>query len=862
MGKSKVNGDFEILDYNTHCNISLSVLQYLPDGIIVTDLDGMIIYTNKANEELTGYSIKELVGKSPGILNAEENVAEIQQQIVSSLQQGKRWQGDLLQRRKDGSTYYAELEMFPVYQNEGTVVAWASIQRDISKRRAAENGLRQSKEYSSMLIEQIEDGLLVTSPEGRYIGANKAACKMLGYEYQELLELDMIDSTPPDIVNETKKNFAKLRNNKSFFEEIIILRKDKTVFSAELNASAMPNGNYIGIIRDISGRKKIENILEENRKELSRQLIFAKALNNLAEIVIGSNDTDEIIKSMMTIIGENLEEGFIVQLLNDDIFIENPYFFSAKNLSFYPFSYRENGCYGLTLKKSNEKKLLTKKELEFISSAAKLVEIAIQKTEYLCERTKAIETLDESEEKYRQLCENSNDIIYTIDLNGSFLSLNKAGLKTFGYLPEEVSSITVEKIIHPRHLDPCIHTMFQILLESSQIAPYQVLSLTKDGKEVWIELTAWLMKKDEIPVEIQGIARDITQRKEMEETIRKAEQEKGLILSSISELVIYHDTNMNIRWANTTAANFFGIAIDDMLGRLCYEIWHGRCTPCQHCPVVKTLKTGEMHKKEIVSPNGIIVSIKSYPVNDQVGNIIGVVEIAKDITQSKQIEKEMARLERLNLIGEMAASFGHEIRNPMSTVRGFLQMLSGKAECSPFEDYYNLMIEELDRANSIISDYLSLAKDKAIELKIYNLNNIIESLFPLILADALHQDKFIELQLLEVPDLLIDKKEIHQLILNLVRNGLEAMTEGSVLTLATYRDGEDIVLAVQDQGKGIDSSILNRLGMPFLTTKDNGTGLGLPVCYSIAERHNARIDVDTSPRGTTFAVKFKNPVAS
>jgi len=852
----QANKELATYNENTHYDRLLSVLRYLPDGIIVTGLDGKIIYVNKATEELTGYSFKELLGIAPDILNAEEKAAEIQQQIVINLQQGKSYQGDILQRRKDGSTYYAELEMFPVYESEGKIVAWASIQRNISKRRAAENKLRQSEEYSRMLIEQIQEALIVLSPEGKYIDANQAACEMLGYEYPELLKIDMLDVTPPESVNKTKYNLVKAKINKSFFEEII-MRKDKTRFPAEINASVMTDGNYIGIIRDISERKKTEKILQEHREQLRRQLVFAKALNNLAEVVIGSKDTNEIVNSMMTIIRETLEDELKVQLLNDDLFSENPRFFSTENLIFYPFSCRDNGYYGLTLEKVNKKKKLSQKELEFIDSAAKLVEIAIQKNEYIGERAKAIDTLCESEEKYRHLVENSNDIIYTIDLNGNFLSLNKAGLETFGYLHEEVSHIAVKQIIHPRYLNQCLNTLSELLMEDCSTVPYRVLSLTKDGREVWLEFTARLMKKNGIPVEIQGIARDITQRMKMEEAMKKAEQEKDLILSSISELVVYHDINMNIKWANTSVEDFFGIAVDDMLGRHCYEIWHGRSTPCQHCPVVKTLETGEMHKKEMLSPSGTIASIKSYPVNDQDGNVIGVVEISKDITQSKQMEKEMARLDRLNLIGEMAASFGHEIRNPMSTVRGFLQMLSGKIECSAFKDYFNLMIEELDRANSIISDYLSLAKDKPIELKTHNLNSIIESLFPLILADALHHNKTIDLQLSEIPDLLIDKKEIHQLIINLVRNGLEAMTEGSVLTLATYQAGEETVLEVQDQGEGIDPSIFSRLGMPFVTTKENGTGLGLPVCYSIAERHNASIEVDTSPRGTTFFVRFK-----
>ncbi|MDF2930611.1 MAG: signal transduction histidine kinase, nitrogen specific, NtrB [Anaerospora sp.] len=104
--------------------------------------------------------------------------------------------------------------------------------------------------------------------------------------------------------------------------------------------------------------------------------------------------------------------------------------------------------------------------------------------------------------------------------------------------------------------------------------------------------------------------------------------------------------------------------------------------------------------------------------------------------------------------------------------------------------------------------------------------------------------------------ILFDEKEIRQLLLNLVRNGLEAMNESGVVMIKTFRKGNHTVLAVQDSGTGIPEEILERLGSPFVTTKDNGTGLGLPVCYRIAERHGAIIDVQTSRRGTTVSVMF------
>lgn len=235
-----------------------------------------------------------------------------------------------------------------------------------------------------------------------------------------------------------------------------------------------------------------------------------------------------------------------------------------------------------------------------------------------------------------------------------------------------------------------------------------------------------------------------------------------------------------------------------------------------------------------------------------------ILSLMNDITRLRQMEKEMFRLERLNLVGEMAAGIGHEIRNPMTTVRGFLQMLRGKEECAKYKGYYDLMIEELDRSNSIITEYLSLAKNKSIELQGQNLTAVVRAIFPLIQADAMHGDKNVSVELEEdLPDILLDQKEIRQLILNLVRNGLEAMSTGGNLTIKTFKDGEEAVLSVKDQGGGIAPPVLENIGTPFFTTKDNGTGLGLAVCYSIAARHGAKIEIETGPTGTNFSVRFQ-----
>jgi len=233
------------------------------------------------------------------------------------------------------------------------------------------------------------------------------------------------------------------------------------------------------------------------------------------------------------------------------------------------------------------------------------------------------------------------------------------------------------------------------------------------------------------------------------------------------------------------------------------------------------------------------------------------------INSNKELTNEIAQLDRLNLMGQMAGGIGHEVRNPMTTVRGFLQMLCEKDKFDEEKDIFNLMIEELDRANDIITQFLSLAQsDPDSKLINTDLNHIIKSIYPLILSDATKVDVNLILKLEKLPILLLDEKEIRQVILNLVRNGLESMQLGGNLSIRTFRERKNVVLGISDEGKGIPQEILANLGTPFVTTKEKGTGLGLSICYSIAKRHNAKIEVESSSKGTTFYVKFNLPKKS
>jgi signal transduction histidine kinase len=327
--------------------------------------------------------------------------------------------------------------------------------------------------------------------------------------------------------------------------------------------------------------------------------------------------------------------------------------------------------------------------------------------------------------------------------------------------------------------------------------------------------------------------------------------EFSMIFNDICDGCCILNKDWEFEFINDAAITYIGKPRESLLHKNIWEILPIYTNTIFHRTCVKAYEENHQQSFELKDKHSNkLMKVHIYPTK------IGLVILLKYNPYTKKFIKEANDIERLKIIGEMAAGVTHEIRNPMTTVKGFLQLLAQDKKEERNHNIYHLMIEELNRANDIITEFLDLSKDKPSTSQKTNLNVIIKSFLPLLETKALKENKLIRINLSEISDLYVSRNEIRQLLLNMINNALEAMPVKGNVEISTFNKNDKVYLEIKDQGKGICPSIADKIGTPFVSTKDSGTGLGLAICYSIASRNNATIDFTTSSKGTTFTVCF------
>ncbi|MGD9157911.1 MAG: ATP-binding protein [Desulfobacteraceae bacterium] len=353
--------------------------------------------------------------------------------------------------------------------------------------------------------------------------------------------------------------------------------------------------------------------------------------------------------------------------------------------------------------------------------------------------------------------------------------------------------------------------------------------------------------------------------KEKEYDISKLEALNEWIINSITSGLITIDGQKNIILFNPAAEKIFGFAGTEVIGKKIPDILPLIDEHLSDAGEDNGVRPSISHKYSDLkyqNAKGEILSLRFFmspliiPDTDQKGNIL----LFQDVTEMTEIEKEMKRVEGLALVGELAAGIAHEIRNPMASISGSIQMLKEGMDTDEVNKrLMDIILREVDRLNHLINDFLKYARPKPFELREFNLKQMITESLEL-LKNSGKWKKNIELKtdLDSIDKIVSDPEQVRQVIWNILLNAVEALHEGGILFIGTKsvtsdsqgEKGPDMIeIKVRDSGKGFSERALDQMFSPFFTTKEEGSGLGLAIVKQIVEGLKGSVRGSNHPEG-------------
>lgn len=357
----------------------------------------------------------------------------------------------------------------------------------------------------------------------------------------------------------------------------------------------------------------------------------------------------------------------------------------------------------------------------------------------------------------------------------------------------------------------------------------------------------------------------VSQLKEKErelEVLRKKAEDKAIaiegynenILQSVPSGVISFDEEMRITKVNLSAEKILGMKGEMITGKLYTDVFHNPITDFLNDR--KLIERGET-SYTIPSGKRIWLGLTLSPLKDREGATIGQILVFTDLTHLKAIESQIQLRDKLSSLGEISAGIAHELRNPMGVIAGYTKLLSRKVDASlnPTVDAISKEIVVMDR---IISDFLSFAKPVDLTLSYIDLKTIIENCAASSASEQ--KDIIFNLDIAELPPIKGDEVLLRQAFTNLIQNSAEAMPQGGKLTIKTNPQtapaGDFLDISIADTGHGISENIKNKIFLPFFTTKEKGTGIGLAIVHKIVISHGGNITADSTGEGTIFRIRL------
>ncbi|OGQ17529.1 MAG: hypothetical protein A3B70_02815 [Deltaproteobacteria bacterium RIFCSPHIGHO2_02_FULL_40_11] len=347
-----------------------------------------------------------------------------------------------------------------------------------------------------------------------------------------------------------------------------------------------------------------------------------------------------------------------------------------------------------------------------------------------------------------------------------------------------------------------------------------------------------------------------------QESVKELEDLNKIIVSNIASGIVTTDVNNHIIYWNQAAEKITGLKFKDIYKKPLFNIfpdlkkhWIKKADSKKHVSGLRQKFVYVTTKKE-----ELLLGFASSSLQDANQEKVGTILIFEDLTKMIEMEQNMHRSEKLAAVGKLAAGIAHEIRNPLASMSGSIEMLSHELEVSPEnKKLMNIILKETDRLNKLVNEFLDYVRPEDQKMKECNVYEILEDTLT---AMSMQKNKNPKIKINFEPDqkdlkILGNKEKLKQVFWNLLINATQAIEDGGTVTVRTHTTTQDLKIDISDTGCGILEDDIPKIFDPFFTTKSKGTGLGLSVVHKIIEAHHGRITVFSTPeKGTTFSINL------
>jgi len=699
--------------------------------------------------------------------------------------------------------------------------------------------LKEQLNGYSIIFEWSLDAIMIFNKAGEFVDVNDATCQLFEMEKEELIGQNLqmfLELVPQDILQYQQ---AMIHKFGSFSDELIIKLKNGKIKHIEFSVRKDAfNGLDLAIMRDISSRKALE------RERTMNEFLFRDVFDRAVDGIVIFDETGRLI---------DVNPAFC-----DSLRIEKAKLLS---LSFYQFVASGSKKELERLLRELKEKGTAKGELSFVllDGTRRLFELTTTSNLYsgfymaimrdVTEKKNMEMKLQKSEEMFRAIFEQAHEAILICDNRGNIISANPAASRTFELPLAQLEDRNLKDFVD--YKSKKVKNILKDFHDKGEIREELTFHMP-NGEDKQLEFTS---KRGVIDGYHLIIFRNVSERRRMEKVLRENEQKLRSIFDNVNNGILLWDSEFRILDVNSVACRIFGVSKEELIHQPLLQFIKGS----ERNSIYKLMRlceqVGEAHSELCLGSEEEKQKIVEFSLKKEIIPRVNMMML-RDVTEKKELEGQLRKSDTLNVVGELAAGIAHEIRNPMTALKGFIQLLQGSIK-EDYSMYFNVITSELQRIESIITEFLVLAKPQAIQFRQNDITKIMKDTIDLLGAQATMHNVQITAKYSEsLPLIYCEPNQLKQVFINILKNAIEVMPKGGIIDVKIERLCEEFIrISIRDQGCGIPEDKIKKLGEPFYTTKERGTGLGLMVSFKIIEEHRGKIEVESEVGvGTTFYI--------